>query len=133
MFVKGNEYRRQDLHNLYGGQRQGGISTPAEHPMIFLFSSPRGEEYGYKDGWTESGLYLYTGEGQRGPMVFERGNAAIRDHLEHGKTIHLFERSQQGFVTYVGQMVCQGYHIRKGPDITGALRDTIVFELKPLD
>ena len=132
MFTKGKEYRRSDIHNLYGGQRQGGISTPADHAMIFLFSSPRGETYGYHDGWTPDGLYLYTGEGQQGDMVFERGNAAINNHLANGKDLHLFERSQQGHVLYVGQMVCQGYHYRQGPDIRGDMRQMIVFELKPV-
>lgn len=55
MFVKGEVYRRRDLHALYGGQQQGGISTPSIHPIIFLFTSPLGEEYGYSDGWQKDG------------------------------------------------------------------------------
>ncbi len=133
MFTKGQEYRRRDLHNLYGGQTQGGISTPSEHNMIFLFSSPSGEEYGYNDGWREDGIYLYTGEGQLGDMQFERGNAAIRDHLATGKELHLFERSQKSHVIYVGQMVLQGYQYRSGPDRKDNIRQIIVFELKPVD
>lgn len=133
MLVKGNEYRRVDLHNVYGGQRQGGISTPSDHPIVMLFSSPRGEEFGYKDGWTDDGLYLYSGEGQRDDMQMLRGNAAIRDHLQNNKTLHLFERSQKGHVFYIGEMVYHGHHTRQSPDITGTMREVIVFELKPID
>src|SRR5690606_41262286 len=46
---RGNVYRRRHLHQLYGGQEQGGISTPSGHNMIFLFTSDRGREHGYQD------------------------------------------------------------------------------------
>jgi 5-methylcytosine-specific restriction protein A len=41
--------RRRDIHAVYGGQQQGGICTPSDHPVIFLFT------YGYGDGWTDDG------------------------------------------------------------------------------
>ena len=31
MFIKGKVYVRREIHKLYGGQEQGGISTPADH------------------------------------------------------------------------------------------------------
>jgi 5-methylcytosine-specific restriction enzyme A len=34
MFIQGHVYRRSDLHNQYGGQRQGGISTPSQYPLV---------------------------------------------------------------------------------------------------
>ncbi len=37
MFKIGKIYRRADLHEQYGGQSQGGISTPRAHPFIMLF------------------------------------------------------------------------------------------------
>ncbi|BBO25695.1 hypothetical protein AltI4_00830 [Alteromonas sp. I4] len=44
MFEVGKEYhRRTDLHEKYGGQRQGGISTPQNYPFIFIFTSDSGE------------------------------------------------------------------------------------------
>ena len=46
--------RRNDLHENYGGQHQSGISTPSNHPLIFLFSYPSGEDFGYKDRFDES-------------------------------------------------------------------------------
>ena len=49
MFVQGQVYRRRDLHDQYGGQQQGGISTPANYPIILLFTCESGQQYGYAD------------------------------------------------------------------------------------
>ena len=46
MFVRGKEYKRTDLHDGYGGQRQSGISTPAAHPFIFVFTGDTGKRHG---------------------------------------------------------------------------------------
>ena len=133
MFVKGKEYRRSELHDRYGGQRQGGISTPADYDIILLFTSDRGEEFGYIDGWAKDGTFHYTGEGQRGDMQFLRGNTAIRDHIDNGKEIHLFEKTKKGYARYIGKMVYEGHYYRQGPDITGRNRQIIVFKLKPVE
>ena len=130
---KGHEYNRRTLHKEFGGQQQGGISTPANHNMIFLFTADRGSDYGYKDGWTPEGLFTYTGEGQRGDMQFLRGNAAIRDHHANGKTLHLFENIGGGQVRYLGEMTYHGHTEQSGPDLEGKMRKMIVFQLKPVN
>ncbi len=132
MFTRGKVYRRRHLHQLYGGQEQGGISTPSDHNMIFLFTSDRGTEHGYEDGWKE-GVFLYTGEGQKGDMQFVRGNKAIRDHMQNGKELHLFKQAERAHVEYIGQMVYVGHHFKPGRDTTGEIRQMIVFELRPLE
>ena len=35
--ITGKEYKRSQLHNFYGGQDRGGISTPADHDYILSF------------------------------------------------------------------------------------------------
>lgn len=132
MFNKGEIYRRRDLHEKYGGQQQGGISTPANHNVIFLFTAARGEEHGYKDGWVDKNTFLYTGEGQRGPMTFLRGNKAIRDHLDDGKQLHLFKQTSPGYVEYIGEMVYRNHRFTDGPDTDSHIRKMIVFELSPI-
>lgn len=132
MFTQGQEYRRRDLHDQFGGQRQGGISTPADQSIILLFTGNSGEQYGYTDGWTNDGLFFYVGEGQQGDMNFIRGNAAIRDHISQGKDLHLFAYTRKGHVCYVDQMICTGYHYADGPDGSGNTRQRIIFELAPL-
>jgi 5-methylcytosine-specific restriction enzyme A len=130
LFEVGGLYRRGDLHDQYGGQRQGGISTPAEEPFIMLFTSDRGQAYGYHDGWDADGLFRYPGEGQVGDMAFLRGNAAIRDHAAQGKDLHLFDYERKGQVRYRGQMVCAGYTLVDGvPDRNGDPRQAIMFYL----
>jgi len=130
MFEKEKIYnRRDDLHKKCGGQMQAGISTPSKHNFIMLFTITTGEQYGYKDGWTEEG-YLYTGEGQEGDMVFNRGNLAVRDHGKNNKELHLFEYVSTGHVKYLGQMAYKDHQIREGKSTDGNIRKTITFTLE---
>lgn len=129
----GSLWRRSEIHDMFGGQRQGGISTPAGSPYIILFSSPRGNEYGYKDGWDNNGFYRYTGEGQTGDMTFTRGNKAIRDHVKDGKVLLLFETTENDLRRFVGTMAYVGHTIEQLPDQSGNMRSAIVFKLVPTD
>lgn len=129
MFSIGEIYKRTSLHEVFGGQRQGGISTPANHRMILLFTNDSGEQYGYKDGWIDSNTFQYTGEGQIGDMAFVRGNLAIRDHIENNKQLHLFEYVRTGYVRYAGEMQYRGHQIRNAVDLNKNVRKVIVFEL----
>lgn len=134
MFVPGQVYhRRSDIHEKYGGQEQGGISTPRNHPYIFLFSSDSGEAHGYHDGWLDAnqGLFRYSGEGQRGDMQMLRGNLAIRDHVTNGKELHLFEKVSNGRYQYVGEMEYVEHEIEERVvDTDGHTRKAIVFTLR---
>lgn len=97
MFMPGKIYnRRKDIHEIYGGQQQGGICTPANHPIVIIFTGDSGNEFGYKDGMTAEGIYQYTGEGQLSHMQFIKGNKAIRDHVMNGKDLCLFEYVKKG-------------------------------------
>lgn len=125
----GQVYRRTDLHGFFGGQQQGGISTPTKHRTILLFTGESGEQYGYEDGFQEDGTFWYTGEGQIGDMEFVRGNKAILNAGVHGKTLYLFEYAQKGHVRYLGECSYLAHHHALAPDINGQERRTIVFEL----
>ena len=84
------------------------------------FTGSSGQQYGYEDGWDEDGVFIYTEEGQSGDMRFIAGNKAIRDHLENGKEILLFEAlGKSKPVRYVGSVVCASWEYRKGPDKNG--------------
>jgi 5-methylcytosine-specific restriction enzyme A len=137
MFVRGQVYhRRSDIHARYGGQEQGGISTPRNHPYIFLFSSDSGEQHGYQDGWLDAdrGLFRYSGQGQRGDMHMLRGNAAIRDHTKNGKELHLFEKVSNGRYRYAGEMAYLRHEIEERVvDTEGRTRTAIVFTLRSID
>lgn len=133
----GDTRRRRTIHGAYGGQRQGGISTPTQIPDILIFTDPKsGAKYGYDkfEGRREDGSYWYTGEGQYGPQTFVRGNLAIRDSAARGRTIRLFTTAGTE-ATYVGAFTTgePTYRIESIPDLDGAPRDGIIFNLVPFD
>jgi 5-methylcytosine-specific restriction protein A len=130
MFQVGQEYRRQAIHDRLGGQRQGGISTPAKHAVILLFAGSSGEKHGYVDHWSGD-LFHYYGEGQSGDMQLTRGNRAIRDHASDGKELHLFRQKGKGIVEYIGQFRYISHRLEKGPDTEGKFRQSIVYESSP--
>jgi len=127
--VPGQVIARRELHLELGGQRQGGISTPAREPVVMIFSGDQGKKFGYHDGFQRDGSYWYTGEGQVGEMKFKGGNRAIQRHRVDGKDLLLFEYVGRGLVQFVGRAQYTGYHIDSAPDRDGNLRDVIVFEL----
>jgi len=128
--VGGVYHRLNDLHEKYGGQRQGGISTPADYALVFLFASKEGKQYGYRDEFQDDGTFWYTGEGQTGDMTMERGNKAIRSHRSTGKELHLFSSLGSGLVRYVGQAFYLDHHWEERLDQDGKPRRAIVFELE---
>ena len=129
-FEIGKVYNRQrDIHKQYGGQQQGGISTPRDYPMIFLFTAATGRQYGYSDHW-EDEVFHYVGEGQRGDMEFKGGNRAVENHRINGKSLLLFESLGKGKgCRYLGPFSCVSSEQTDGVDTDGKSRRIIVFHL----
>src|SRR5262245_15614817 len=123
--------RRLDIHARFGGQQQGGIITPAQHPLVIIITGKEGLEHGYADRCRADGVFEYFGEGQVGDMRLRAGNRAIAEHSSQGKDLLLFRKTPDG-LRFEGEMVCEGYHLERAPDRTGAERDAIVFELRAL-
>ena len=68
-----------------------------------MITAPSGAAYGYiYDGRGEDGFFHYTGEGQEGDQQMTQGNRAIRDHVEEGRELHLFE-AHGTELEYIGQ------------------------------
>ena len=129
MFEVGKEYKRStEIHGVYSGQSQGGVSTPAKHPFVFIFTSDAGEKHGYKDEFV-NGLFHYTGEGQVGDMTMTKGNKAILEHRKNAKQIHVFEYTRKAHVRYMGSAECLGYQNQIRPDNHGNPRKAFVFQL----
>lgn len=93
--------RRAQIHGEYGGNWQSGICPSSSLPYIFIFTGSAGHQHGYKDEWENENIFAYTGEGQAGDMQFTRGNLALRDHLQNGKRVFLFESQGNGFVKFI--------------------------------
>ncbi|MFC9975231.1 hypothetical protein ACFVH6_30485 [Spirillospora sp. NPDC127200] len=116
----GETIRRVDLHDKYGGSRQGGICPSQKTPNIHIFTDEgTGHQHGYFDRWFEDGTFRYTGEGQKGNQVFTKGNKAIRDHRQTGHHLRLFQGSR-GTVRYVGEFVLDA----ETPTSTGRAPET---------
>lgn len=135
-FEVGALYRRRDqIHGLLGGQRQGGISTPIASPFVILFTGEAGQQHGYHDFWDDDGVLHYYGEGQRGDMKFSGGNLAIREHMSNGKRLLLFQMMGHGRpCRFLGEFrLLNAYEQSAIPDTGGDLRKALVFLLKPIE
>ena len=131
-FIVGHTYnRRRDIHARFKGQRQSGIVTPSNSPIIFLFTG-RGTRHGYTDEWSADGAFRYFGEGQKGDMTLTKGNKAIANHAVDGKDLLLFEMLGAGQIRFRGPFNCAGYSFEDGKDQSGAARKAIVFHLVPV-
>lgn len=122
--------RRADIHAVYGGNWQSGICPSANFPYIFIFSGKTGHQHGYKDGWDNPKVFSYTGEGQAGDMKFTKGNLALRDHLQNGKRVFLFESEGKGFVRFISEVEFFDADYFETHDTAGHLRTGIKFFFK---
>ena len=132
-FVVGALYsRKSEIHGLLGGQRQGGISTPAHAPFVIIFTGEAGKSHGYADYWDDDGFFHYFGEGQSGDMRMTGGNRAISHHLEDGKRLIAFKSLGHGKpYRFDGEFICIGSYIRPDtPATRGPNRNAIVFRLQ---
>jgi 5-methylcytosine-specific restriction protein A len=109
-------YRRTELHTRFGRQRQDGISTPASSPVVLVFSGSTGTRHGYSDG-SSNGVFCDFGEGQKGDLLWLRGNAAIRDHGKNGRDLLLFEMLSEprSHVRFLGNYACGSRELRNAP------------------
>lgn len=134
-FQIGAMYRRKaEIHPVLGGQQQGGISTPADRPIVILFTGDGGEAHGYHDFWENEECFHYFGEGQRGDMTMTGGNRAILNHIADGKRLLLFQMTGKSKpCRYRGEFQLIAWYERPDtPATDGQNRKAIVFKLKPL-
>jgi len=135
-YKPGDVVVRTDLHNDYGGGRQGGISPSRQTPNVLLFTDPAtGQQHGYYDGWDDDGCFHYTGEGQSGDQQMTRGNRALLDHQTSGRAIRLF-KGTGGPIVYLGEFCVANdpaWYTTDAP-ATGdpEPRKVIVFRLQPV-
>jgi hypothetical protein len=131
----GTTLLRKELHDRWGGRRQGGISPSNVSPNIFLFWEPAvGEKHGYYDEFRDDGRFYYTGAGQYGDQQLRDANGKLLNHVEDGRSVHLF-RGAGGEVEYVTELTLDQndpYYETEAPETgDGPLRRVFVFQLKP--
>lgn len=135
--VEGNIYRRSELHDAFGGNRQSGISPCKTGGKILIFSNASGERHGYEDGWDEaSGHFRYTGAGQKGDQELEHRlhNGRLLHHQETGDRILLFtEAEQRSHYQFDGELSCVDYEYIQTEDSNGNNRRAVQFVLEKVE
>ena len=131
----GQEYKRTELHKFFGGQTQGGISTPSNSNYVFIIAYKKsGKDFGYEDGWdVERNFYFYTGEGQVNDMQMIRGNKAIKDHKENDKKILLFQETKETYIKLEAELIFIDFEYIQTIDREGNNRRAIQFRLQSID
>lgn len=134
--VRGDQLPRKQLHDQYGGVRQGGVSPSTVSSNVLLFTDPKANAaHGYvADRWVATDLFEYCGEGQSGHQEVRRYNLSIANHRAQGKALRLFE-GWKGVVTYVGEFELdrdEPFYFRFGPDRGGVERRVVIFRLRPV-
>lgn len=76
-------------------------------------------------------MFSYTGEGQLGDMKFSKGNLALRDHIQNGKRVFLFESYTKGYVKFIGEVELFDVDFIETHDTSGTTRIGIKFFFKP--
>jgi 5-methylcytosine-specific restriction protein A len=130
-FREGQVYQLSYLNELFGGQEQRGIITPTSTPVVIAITAPAGRKHDYHDTWTDDGVFLYYGEGRNRDMMFQAGNKAIRDHVEDGKALLVFEKKAKGKYAFLGNFVCAGYSEEKSSSAGRKGLIDIIFQLVP--
>jgi hypothetical protein len=95
---------RKEIHDRFGGVREGGISPVLDKSKnIMIFSHPRANaEHGYEpDVWLDDDTFLYCGEGPSGDQQMVRYNKSVLQHAEKDKILRVFDGTR-GEVTYKG-------------------------------
>ncbi|MGK5630874.1 restriction endonuclease [Streptomyces sp. URMC 123] len=132
----GGRIKRTELHGLYGGTEQGGISPSRSAHIIMLFTDPKkGHPNGYFDGWGADGHFHYCGAGQEGDQKMPGFNNSVLRHADDGRPLHLFEVVAKGVVAYVGEFALaetDSWYTTDAPDRNGDIRSVIMFRLKPV-
>jgi hypothetical protein len=132
----GEVVKRSELHNEYGGSRQGGICPARGAHAIFLFTDPkRGAKHGYEDGWGLDKKYHYSGQGTSGDQTMTGNNLAVLHHVADRRPLYLFESAQRSYVRLVGEFRIDSdrpFYIIDSESTDGSeTRQMIVFCLNP--
>jgi hypothetical protein len=133
----GDIVKRVDVHERYGGRRQGGIGPSRVTRNVLLFTDPvKGHKHGYFDGWGEDDCYHYAGEGQIGDQKMTQGNLAILNHKRERRALRLFRGVSSGMCEYLGEFTLpeeRPWYRTDAPETNGGpVRSVIMFRLQPV-
>ena len=129
---------RKEVHDRFGGVREGGISpVDTKSRNIMIFSHPRANaEHGYEpDVWLDDDTFLYCGEGPSGDQEMVRYNKSILQHAEKDKVLRVFDGTR-GEVTYRGAFELDRenpWFMKESIGFDGNPRKVIMFRMSRID
>lgn len=129
---------RKEIHDRFGGVREGGISpVDTKSRNIMIFSHPRANaEHGYEpDIWLDDDTFLYCGEGPSGDQAMVRYNKSILQHAEKDKVLRVFDGTR-GEVTYRGAFELDRenpWFTKESIGFDGNPRKVIMFRMSRID
>jgi hypothetical protein len=130
----GAKLPRKEIHDRFGGVREGGISPVLEKSKnIMIFSHPRANaEHGYEpDVWLDDDTFLYCGEGPSGDQQMVRYNKSVLQHSEKDKILRVFDGTR-GEVIYKGAFELDSenpWFYKDGIGFDGNPRKVIMFRM----
>lgn len=132
--LRGQSILRKNLHAIYGGIQQGGISPSNTTKNVFIFSDAvANKEHGYEqDYWVDDLTFIYCGDGQKGDQFLNNRNGTILNHVKQGRKLRLFS-PVSGLVTYLGELTIDSknpYTLKEGMGRDGVSRTVVMFTLK---
>jgi ribosomal protein S10 len=128
--VRGDILRRQDLHAMYGGNRQAAVSPSRAAGALFLFSNGAGASYGIPDRWTGPNEFELCLVVEPPGESWDTASRAIRDHQKAGRRLYLFHELDPGNVRFLGRVELRGHHVQEVKDRRGRAHTAVVFTLR---
>ena len=98
-FKLGQIYNVYQLRETFLGSFNGGINICKRTNTIVITSLHTGNRI-YDDKLFDGDVMYYTGEGQKGDQRMWKGNKAIYEAEQLGRSIHLFVRFKKTEYTY---------------------------------
>jgi len=129
---------RKEVHDRYGGVREGGISpVDTKSRNIMIFSHPSANaQHGYEaDVWLDDDTFLYCGEGPSGDQEMVRYNKSILQHAEKDKVLRVFDGTR-GEVIYRGAFELDRdnpWFTKESIGFDGNPRNVIMFRMSRID
>ena len=134
-------YEKKNIWRSLGIAGLGGIRPSKRTNSVFLFlnapsskSRPGRSHNIYKDDYDLStGLFRYTGEGQKGDQTLTRGNYWLANSKKTMAKIHFFRQYNEGGLhEYLGLVHVESYTTELQKDVNGKDRRVFVFWLRPV-
>ena len=125
----------QEVEKQFGIKISGfgkGINITNDSVVLISSIEKKAGSFLYHDKWTPEGDYLYSGEGKTGDQQMAKGNKAIAEAADNGKSIYLFVKLSPQKYYFQGKFILVDYTYEDEKDEVGNLRKEYKFRLRKI-